>query len=158
MKPQIDTKRLPTETFPQVIPIRATLVDSSRCEAEGITARGNTPVLNLCRALVEAGHDPNRPLDAYRGRVLALSVHSIGEGARLTVKEDRCGPRFVPWEPFPRRVNSKMREKAEGAPTALDQNSEPRARSGAAFAIHTPGAPSAAPSRGKRSSEKGKRR
>jgi hypothetical protein len=157
MKSQIDTKRLLTEIFPQVIPIRATLVGSSRCEAEAITARGNTPVLNLCRVLVEAD-DPNRPLHAYRGHVLALSVHSIGEGARLTVKEDRCGPRFVPWEPFPRRVKSKMREKAGGAPTAADQNSEPRARSGAAFAIHTPAVPSAAPFRGKRTGEKGKRR
>jgi hypothetical protein len=158
MKRQIDTKRLPTETFPQGIPIRATLAASSRCEAEGITARGNTPVLNLSRALVEAGHDPNRPLHAYRGHVLALSVHSIGEGARLTVKEDRCGPRFGPWEPFPRRVEAEMREKAEGAPTAPDQNNHPRTRSGAAFAIQAPAVPFSAPSRGKRSGEKGKRR
>lgn len=139
-------------------PIRATLIGSNRCEALGITARGYAPALDLCRALVNAGHDPRRPLHAYRGETLAIQICSIGEGARLTVREDRCGPRFVPWEPFLRRVRPKMREKEEGAPTAPDQNNEPRARPGAAFAIQTPAVPSSAPSRGKRSGEKGKRR
>ena len=60
MKDQIDTKRLPTEIFLQLIPIRATLFSSNRCEAEGITASGRAPVLDLCRNFVEAGNDPNR--------------------------------------------------------------------------------------------------
>ena len=93
-------------------PIRATLTGSNCCEALGITARGYAPVLDLCRALVKAGHEPRRPLHAYRGDVLALKVRSIGEGARLTVREDRAGPRFVAWEPFPRRVGACVREKA----------------------------------------------
>ena len=96
------------------IPIHATLIGSNCCEALGITARGYAPVLELCRALVKAGPDPGRPLHAYRGDVLALKVQSIGEGARLTVREDRAGPRFVAWEPFPRRVGAWVREKAEG--------------------------------------------
>ena len=33
-------------------PIRATLVGSDRCDAEGISARGYAPVLDLCRELV----------------------------------------------------------------------------------------------------------
>src|SRR5215467_3726621 len=82
------------------IPINATLAGSGCCEALGITARGRAPVLDLCRALVAAGHNPRRPLHAYRGDVLALKVRSIGEGAKITVKEDRAAPRFVPWEPF----------------------------------------------------------
>jgi hypothetical protein len=93
-------------------PIRATLTGSNCCEALGITARGYAPVLDLCRALVKAGHEPRRPLHAYRGDVLALRVRSIGKGAKLTIKEDRAGPRFVAWEPFPRRVGAWVREKS----------------------------------------------
>ena len=36
-------------------PIRAELIDSSRCDAEGLNARGYAPVLELCRELVAAG-------------------------------------------------------------------------------------------------------
>jgi hypothetical protein len=113
-------------------PINATLTGSDCCEALGITARGRAPVLDLCRALVAAGHDPRRPLHAYRGDVLALKVRSIGEGAKLIVKEDRAAPRFVPWEPFPRRVQARARQKAEGIGSALDQADESSALPGAA--------------------------
>jgi hypothetical protein len=114
------------------IPIHAMLIGSNGCEALGITARGYAPALDLCRALVKAGYDPRRPLHAYRGDVLALKVRSIGEGARLTVREDRAGPRFVAWEPFPRRVGAWVREKAEGiARCAPDQSDEPSAPPGA---------------------------
>ena len=41
-------------------PIHATLIGSDHCEAEGITASGRAPVLDLCRNFVEAGNDPNR--------------------------------------------------------------------------------------------------
>jgi hypothetical protein len=61
--------------------ICAELVGSERCTALGITARSTAPVLALCRALIEAGQDPDRPLRAYRGDVLCLRVHSIGKGA-----------------------------------------------------------------------------
>jgi hypothetical protein len=55
-------------------------------------------VLALCRALVTAGHDPNRPLHACRGDVFCLRLRSIGEGARLTVEDDRHGrPRLRRW-------------------------------------------------------------
>jgi hypothetical protein len=73
------------------IPIRATLVGSNRCEALGATGRGYTPILALCRALVAAGHDPRRPLHAYRGDVLTLVVRSIGDGARLRVATHGVG-------------------------------------------------------------------
>jgi hypothetical protein len=106
MKRQIDTKAFPTDIAAQVrllqhpapISIRATLVGANRCAALGITAHGSAPVLALCLALVAAGHDPRRPLHAYRGDVLALKVRSIGEGAQLTVEDDRHGrPRFRAW-------------------------------------------------------------
>jgi len=79
-------------------PIRATLIGSDHCEVDGIVARGHAPVLGLCRALLAAGYDPRRPLHAYRGDTLALTIQSIGEGARLTVEDDRHGrPRLRRW-------------------------------------------------------------
>jgi len=35
--------------------------------------------------LVDAGHDPATPLEAWRNGVLSLRVHSIGEAASLRV-------------------------------------------------------------------------
>jgi hypothetical protein len=124
-------------------PIRATLLGSNRCEALGFTGRGHSPVFALCRALVAAGHDPRRPLHAYRGDVLALSISSIGEGAQLTVREDRCGPRFVKWEPLPRRVGARSRQKAGGIGSAPDQTDEPSAPPGAAVRASAKSLPNA---------------
>jgi hypothetical protein len=78
--------------------IRATMIDADRCEAEGHSVKAAAPVLALCRKLIEAGYDPATPLHAYRGDVLALRVRSIGEGAKLTVTDSRCGtPVLRPW-------------------------------------------------------------
>ena len=70
------------------------------CEAEGITARHNAPVLELCRLLIRAGLDPSRPLEAFRGPMLCLTVSSIGWGAKHTVSEVP-GIRLRRWEPYP---------------------------------------------------------
>jgi hypothetical protein len=78
--------------------IRAEITDADRCEADGFTVRAAAPVLAMCRKLLAAGYDPDRPLHAYRGDVLALKVRAIGEGAKLTVEESRA-PRFVRWKP-----------------------------------------------------------
>ena len=89
--------------------IRATLVGSNRCDALGLTGRGYAPVFALSRALVAAGHDPRRPLHAYRGDVLALTVASIGEGAQLTVEDDRHGrPRVRRWRERPKRYGAGL--------------------------------------------------
>ena len=83
--------------------IRAGLVGSNTCTAVGITIIDHAPVLALCRALVTAGQDSNRPLHAYRGDVLCLCVRSIGEGARLAVEDDRYGrPRLRRWRNRPK--------------------------------------------------------
>jgi hypothetical protein len=97
-------------------PIRATLVGSKRCEAEGIVACGYAAVLDLCRALIKAGYDPKRALHAYRGEVLALAVQCIGEGARLTVEDDSLGtPRLRRWRNGPGRYGA-------GSPIAQTDN------------------------------------
>jgi hypothetical protein len=65
--------------------IRAELIGSDICIALGITVEASSPVLALCQAVIEAGHDPAIPLDVYRGDILCLRIRSIGEGARLEV-------------------------------------------------------------------------
>src|SRR5262249_38915226 len=59
------------------------LIGADRCAALGMTARGTTPVLALCWLLVEAGHDPVMPLEAWRGSTLCLRIRRIGEAAQL---------------------------------------------------------------------------
>jgi hypothetical protein len=74
--------------------IRAELTGSDRCSALGMTVRSSSPVLTLCRQLVEAGHDPATPLKAYRADTLALRVKSIGQGAKLEVDGEGTGFRL----------------------------------------------------------------
>jgi hypothetical protein len=71
--------------------ILAELIGSDRCRAECIIADGSSPVLKLCRLLVQAGFDPDRPLAAYRDGVLALVVASISLGARLEINAKGSG-------------------------------------------------------------------
>jgi hypothetical protein len=66
-------------------PIRAELVADDSCCALGMTVRGLAPVLALCRLLVEAGHDPATPLEAWRGDVPCLRIRSIGAAAALRI-------------------------------------------------------------------------
>ena len=68
--------------------IYADLNNDDVCAALGVTIKSPSPVLDLCRALVEAGHDPTTPLEAYRGKTLCLRVRSIGEAAKLRISHD----------------------------------------------------------------------
>jgi hypothetical protein len=65
--------------------VRAELRGDAEASACGLTVRNSSPVLALCRKLIEAGHDPAERLEAYRGDVLCLTVRSIGEAAGLEV-------------------------------------------------------------------------
>lgn len=47
----------------------------------------------LCRALIDAGHDPASRLEAHRGAMLCIRVRSIGEAAGVEVDGHRS--RFV---------------------------------------------------------------
>jgi hypothetical protein len=71
--------------------IVATLTGSDTATAEGISVTGPSPVLALCRKLIDAGYDPALPLVAYRGGTLALRIRSIGEAARLEIRGDGVG-------------------------------------------------------------------
>ena len=67
--------------------IRAELTGSDTSTALGLAINSSSPVLALCRALIESGHDSATPLDAYRGETLCLRVRSIGEAANIEVNE-----------------------------------------------------------------------
>ena len=54
--------------------VYAELFGSSTAIAFDIVGHGNTPILDLCRKLVEAGHDPGRALEAFRGKTLCLRI------------------------------------------------------------------------------------
>lgn len=99
--------------------IRATIAttESNRCEAEGYSVRANAPVLALCRKLVENGYDPARPLHAYRGDTLALTVTSIGHGAQFTVEDNPYGT------PVLRRFRD--RQQGAGAAPPVRRTAEP---------------------------------
>ena len=100
---------------PRRLALCADLVGSNICTAPGIIARSYAPVLALCRRLIEAGIDPDRPLHVYRGDTLALVVRSIAEGARLAVGDNRLGhPRFV-----------RFRPRSDGAALHVRQNRAP---------------------------------
>jgi len=71
--------------------IRAELIGTDTCSALGMTAKSGAPVLALCRKLIEAGHDPSMPLEAYHGETLCLRVRSIGEAATLRMDTDKTG-------------------------------------------------------------------
>ena len=93
--------------------IRAEIIGSNRCKAEGITVRAAAPVLEMCRALIAAGYDPNRPLNAYRGKVLALRICPIGDGAKYTVQ----GVQLRPYEAPPRLTGASLVRQTDRAAT-----------------------------------------
>jgi hypothetical protein len=65
--------------------IRAELKGDDIALACGFVIRSSSPLLALCRKLIDAGYDPSTPLAAYRGDTLCLKVQSIGEAAGLEV-------------------------------------------------------------------------
>jgi hypothetical protein len=71
--------------------IVAAISGSDTAAAEGVTVTSASPILNLCRQLVDAGFDLARPLLCYRGQTLALSVRTIGEGNELEVNSAGTG-------------------------------------------------------------------
>jgi hypothetical protein len=79
----------PSQVLQQAI--RADLIDADTCTALGLTCNSASPVLALCRALVEAGHDPATPLEAYRGKTFCLRIRSICECAELEINGKGSG-------------------------------------------------------------------
>ena len=93
--------------------ITAEIIGSDRCESEGYIVRAAAPVLAMCRKLIESGYDAATPLHAYRGGTLALTVTSIGWGAKHTVKDSVCGT------PVLRRHQDPTSAMSAGSPMRL---------------------------------------
>jgi hypothetical protein len=88
------TFKAPQSNFQEAI--RAELAWSDHATALGLLAYGSSPVLTLCRMLLEAGYDSATPLEAWRGGTLCLRVRAIGAAAGFTVKSAGNGaPRFA---------------------------------------------------------------
>lgn len=86
--------------------VKAQLIGSDRVVVDDIEAR---TALDLCRKLLAAGADPDAALVCYRGNQVALRIHTIGEGAKLAIRED--GLRVVQWKAFSNRdVSPPMRQ------------------------------------------------
>src|SRR5262245_50277091 len=84
------------------LPVYAELTGDDTCTCSGLTVRANAPALAMCRQLLAAGLDPDTAMEVYRSGILALKVRSIGEAAKLAVRDDRHGtPRFVAYRPGP---------------------------------------------------------
>lgn len=79
------------ESQVELKPVKVYLVGMREAEADGFCASGETPILNLCRQLIEAGYDADRAVYVYRGDALAMTISSLGYGARLRVKERNDG-------------------------------------------------------------------
>lgn len=95
--------------------IRAELVGSDTCIANGITVQAYEPIFEMCRKLVAAGVDPATRLECYRGATKAFVVGSIGKGAKLTVEEDCGAPRVRKWK-GPRRPVTASHSEFEEVP------------------------------------------
>jgi hypothetical protein len=95
--------------------IIATLAHDDTAAALGIVVTGPSPVLQLCRRLIEIGHDPDRPLQAWRGSTLALRVSSIGEAAELEIGSKGTG--FIRRPPRVRRGSPAQNSDLAATPT-----------------------------------------
>jgi hypothetical protein len=74
----------------------AELSSDSYCTALGFTVRSLSPVLALCRKMIESSTcAPETPLNVYRGKTLCLRVLGIGEGAQLEINSKGTGFRRV---------------------------------------------------------------
>jgi hypothetical protein len=72
--------------------ITAELSSDSYCTALGFTVRSPSPVLALCRRLIESStYAPETPMNVYRGKTLCLRVLGIGEAAQLEMSTTATG-------------------------------------------------------------------
>jgi len=65
--------------------IRAQLSSDTIAVSVGIEIKSPSPVLALCRRLLDEGCASSASLQAFRGDTLCLTVRSIGEAAELEV-------------------------------------------------------------------------
>ena len=78
-------RRTSTGSFKTAQVIRAELAWSDTATALNVVARSTSPVLLLCRKLLDAGYHPDSPLIAFRGNTACLHIRAISEAAALEI-------------------------------------------------------------------------
>jgi len=92
--------------------IRAEVIGTDICMALGLAINSGSPVLAMCRALVDAGQNPSSRLNAYRAETQCLRVRSIGEAANIEVNGNT---RFTFVGERKRRTAPPMRQNRRAA-------------------------------------------
>jgi hypothetical protein len=112
----------------------------ARLDGYLLVSASRQPFVDAARRLLRLGYDSTTVLVMrHAGSDTDSLTAQIGVAAKLRVKEDRRGPRFVPWEPISRRVEALVRAKAKRvARVAPDHANEPSARPGAEVATQFP--------------------
>src|SRR5262245_36465688 len=98
-----------------------------------LVSASRQPFVDAARRLTDLGHDPTTVLVMrHIGSDTDSLTAQSGAAAKLRVKEDRRGPRFIQWEPISRRLWALVSAKAKRGirATRADAN-EPSVRPGA---------------------------
>jgi hypothetical protein len=107
-----------------MITVRPTATRPERYEArlgDGclLVSGSRQPFLSAARRLIGLSYDPTTVLVMrHAGSDTDCLTAQIGAAAKLSVREDRRGPRFVQWEPISRRVEALVSAKAKWAARA----------------------------------------
>ncbi|MFL6799240.1 MAG: hypothetical protein ACJ8F3_17705 [Xanthobacteraceae bacterium] len=73
------------------LPLYGELTGDDTCAVVNITAKGNAPVLALCRQLLAQGVSPDAAAEIFRNGTLALRIRSIGQAAGLEINSRGTG-------------------------------------------------------------------
>jgi hypothetical protein len=107
--------------------------DAGVSDGRVLVRKSRQPFVDAARRLKDQGYDAAAVLVVRQaGSDTDSLTAQIGVAAKLRVREDRNGPRFVPWEPVSRRVKALARAKAKkAARVATAQTNEPVVARGA---------------------------
>jgi hypothetical protein len=117
--------------------------DATMADGRALVRASRQPFLDAARQLLGLGYDPGTVLVMrHAGSDTDCLTAQIGAAAKLSVKEDRNRPRFVPYEPISCRVEAFASAKAKRiAKLATAETNEPSVRPGAVVAPQFPSAP-----------------
>jgi hypothetical protein len=82
---------LPKSPKQEVRTLRGDLIGCDLIVVDRLSVCSDTPILDACRKLVELGVNPRIDLHCFRNGRLAVTVRSIGEGARLEINGNGIG-------------------------------------------------------------------
>jgi len=112
---------------------RSGLYDARLGDGCILVTASRQPFVDAARRLLDLGYYPTAMLVLrHAGSDTECLTAQIGAAAKLRVKEDRGGPRFVRWESISRRGEALACKKAEKvAGVARGHTAQPTARPGA---------------------------